>query len=319
MPLGPEQKRGEDGAVRPPLALFCSGSGWPLVLMDAGLAGTALDWSRVAPEVARLTQVCVFDRPGYRQSQAGKRPRSSAAVVAEVHAALDAAGLEGPFVLVGHSFGGMTMRLFAASYPEMVAGLVLVDASSERRAQDSPRLIALLDGVELVLERIFWALASTGLLRLIVRVPGVPIVRSMLRKYPKEVRQQIRALYGSARFWRTVYDEDQAYAQSCDELRRARRPLGDVPMIVLARATLQGAAAPLLGRSADGVWHRLQQDAATDSTQGHVVYVEGSGHNIHLDRPEVVIEAIAQVVQQARLRHAASACPRRSDALPGNL
>lgn len=317
MQLVPELPAAGEEA-NPPVSLVCSGSGLPVVVMDAGLAGTSLDWSRVAPEIARFTKVCLWDRPGYRSSPKGKLPRTSGAIVRELRVALSAAAVEGPYVLVGHSFGGMTMRLFAAEAPELVAGLVLVDASSEQRADDVPRVVALLDMIELLLERILWLFARIGLLRLIVRVPGLPIVRSMLRKYPPELRRQVRALYGSARFWRTVYDEDRAYAQSCDELRRARRPLGDVPMVVLARATLEGAASPLLGRSADTVWHRLQEDAATDSTSSRVLYVERSGHNIQLDRPEVVIEAISQVVRLARDRQLSRFEERWSDVRPGN-
>ena len=113
-----------DGAQ---LNLYCTGSGSPTVLFDSGHQDWAPAWAVVQPEVSKFTSACSFDRPGYGFSPQGPMPRTSQRIATEVHDALKAARIEGPYVLVGHAFGATNMRTFAFLYPEEVKGLVLVD------------------------------------------------------------------------------------------------------------------------------------------------------------------------------------------------
>src|SRR5690349_6601006 len=112
------------------LHVNCTGTGSPTVILDAGLGGTTLDWSKVQPAVTRFTRVCSYDRAGYGWSEtAPSTPRTSQQIVTELHALLTHAKINGPYVLVGHSFGGLNMRLYAYRYPAEVAGMVLLDAT----------------------------------------------------------------------------------------------------------------------------------------------------------------------------------------------
>lgn len=113
------------------LHIDCKGKGEPPVMMDAGLAHGAYTWDLVMPEVARFTRVCSYDRAGVGDSDRGKRPRTSQQIVAELAALLKKVKLKPPYILVGHSFGGMNVRLYASQHPDQVAGLVLVDSSHE--------------------------------------------------------------------------------------------------------------------------------------------------------------------------------------------
>jgi len=99
----------------------------PTVVMDSGFPGTSLSWTFVQPEVAKFTRACSYDRAGLGWSDAGPMPRTSRQIVEELHALLLNAGVEGPYVLVGHSFGTFTVRLYASTYPDQVAGMVLGD------------------------------------------------------------------------------------------------------------------------------------------------------------------------------------------------
>ena len=113
------------------LKLNCSGEGNPAVILEGGLGDPSVDWRQVQPEIAKFSRVCSYDRAGYGGSDAGPMPRSSAQIAAELHTLLENAGEKPPYILVGHSIGGIIARFFERKYPDETKGLVLVDATSE--------------------------------------------------------------------------------------------------------------------------------------------------------------------------------------------
>jgi pimeloyl-ACP methyl ester carboxylesterase len=124
MYLRPGQIIAADGAR---LNLYCAGSGSPTVVFDAGHQDWSPAWAVIQPEVAKWTRACSFDRPGYGFSPAGPMPRTSERIATELHDALHALHVSGPYVLVGHAFGATDMRTFADRFPGEVKGLVLID------------------------------------------------------------------------------------------------------------------------------------------------------------------------------------------------
>ena len=110
------------------LYIECHGTGSPVVVLQAGLSGTAADWSRVASEVAPSTTVCAYDRAGHGWSDPADGPQDGTAIATDLQNLLDRARIAGPFVLVGHSSGGPYMQVYAARHPDKVAGMVLLDA-----------------------------------------------------------------------------------------------------------------------------------------------------------------------------------------------
>jgi pimeloyl-ACP methyl ester carboxylesterase len=113
------------------LSMACLGSGQPSVVFDNGVATPKERWGPVPEEVARFATVCIYDRAGTGRSESGPLPRTSARIVDELHTLLHRADIPAPYVLVGHSFGGLNMRLYASRNPEEVAGIVLVDSAHE--------------------------------------------------------------------------------------------------------------------------------------------------------------------------------------------
>src|SRR5215213_4461423 len=113
------------------LHINCAGQGSPTVILDSGLGDFSADWVRVQRQVSGTTRVCAYDRAGMGWSEMGPDPRDARQITSELHTLLGKAGIEGPYVLVGHSLGGMYMQTYAARYPDEVAGVALVDSSTD--------------------------------------------------------------------------------------------------------------------------------------------------------------------------------------------
>lgn len=287
--------RGDARAYPPPgqmvdvggyrLHIQCVGDGGPTVVLDAGLGGTSLDWSLVQTELGQTTRVCAFDRAGLGWSESGPEPRTSGQNAQELHALLINAGIEGPYVLVGHSLAGKNVRMFALQYPDLVAGIVLVDARSElvdaRTSPADARAFTASAESEANLYRIARPL---GLVRLIgaSRV-GTPAMPAELRQAMALNATSPRALAASTA---------EARDRTADDARLESAPsLGDRPLAVIAA-----------GQSWTGIanWPEAQQQLAGLSTRGRLIVVDGSSHYVHWDRPDVVIDAIRQVMAQVR-------------------
>ena len=111
------------------LHINCVGQGTPTVVLDSGLGDFSAQWVRVQREVSGTTRVCAYDRAGMGWSEMGPEPRDAGQITSELHTLLDRAGIEGPYVLVGHSLGGLSMLTYANRYPDEVAGVALVESS----------------------------------------------------------------------------------------------------------------------------------------------------------------------------------------------
>ena len=112
------------------LHINCMGRGSPTVVLDGGTGEMSADWALVQRTVSATTRVCAYDRAGMGWSEMGPEPRDARRITGELHALLEGADIEGPYVLVDHSFGGLYMQTYAARYPEQVAGMSLIESSS---------------------------------------------------------------------------------------------------------------------------------------------------------------------------------------------
>jgi pimeloyl-ACP methyl ester carboxylesterase len=200
------------------LHINCVGQGSPTVLLDGGSGEWSAQWVRVQQEVSDTTRVCAYDRAGMGWSEMGPEPRDAGQIPSELHTLLSKAGIEGPYVLVGHSFGGMYMQMYAARYPDEVAGVALVDSPTEPD-QFSPRSEAR-DGDEpqeqsfAVVPRLAQLgvslLARLGVVRLLSKLdPASP-------ELPPRQRAQIDALAPSTRQVRTSAGEFLAPPKRAD-------------------------------------------------------------------------------------------------------
>src|SRR5215207_5480984 len=278
------------------LHLYCTGEPRaPTVVMDSALGGTVLDWQLVQPEVAKFARVCTYDRAGMGWSEAGTQPRTSRQIVKELHTLLGNAGVRGPYVVVGHSFGGTNMQVYASQYPDEVAGMVLVDSALEdeeaitltRSLQPSPVLLKIL--------------ATIGVTRLPYTLGG----EAPGQTSPDLLDEQA-AISSHRKDAFAVADETSSLEESFDENRAAPMSLGDKPLIVLTAGPLPSEVLTSQGlsqeqaRQMDEFHSESQVDLTRRSQNAKQVIVEDSGHYIHVEHPDLVKDAILQVVEAAR-------------------
>ena len=275
------------------LHLYCAGEGGaPTIVMDSGLGGTVLDWQLVQPEVAEFARVCTYDRGGMGWSEPGTQPRTSQQIVEELHTLLGNAGVQGPYVLVGHSLGGTNVQLYANQYPDEVAGMVLVDSALAdldvlpltESLQPSPVLLK--------------TLATIGLTRLPYTLWGETPGNTS-----PDLEDEQAAITSHAKDIYEIADELALLEQSFEQQLAAPMSLGDKPLIVLTAGPLQLEGMGLSQEQMDQMdeAHTRSQVALTQGSQNseHII-AEDSGHYIQMEQPDLVIDAIRQVVDAAR-------------------
>ena len=267
------------------LHLHVMGSGQPTVILDAGMVSFSSNWAWVQPEVAKVTRVVAYDRAGLGWSDPSPQPHDAVQNARELHAALEKLNIPAPYVLAGHSYGGLTVRAFTALYRDEVAGLVLVDGSQSDqwvRMGASSRMIWASNGVSSVLARF-------GLFRIFnqefkLLAEGLP---------PQQVGELIafastpQALSASASAAKVWDDVSRPFVNQAGSL-------GDMPLIVLS-VTEQ----PRMGEKLTA----LQNELPALSTNSQHITVQGANHEglvAKREHAQVVTDAILRVVQAVR-------------------
>jgi pimeloyl-ACP methyl ester carboxylesterase len=266
------------------LHIHCSGpegaKGVPTVVMDAGVGECSIGWSIVQPEIARFVRVCSYDRAGLGWSDSAPTARTSQQIVNDLHALLANTRIEPPYVMVGHSFGGLNVRLYASQFPEEVVGMVLVDSSHEDYS---------------IRHLIFTLYTRLGLLTAFLGIPrlfaGFFIPENPIFAGDSKYPQAYRDIATSTKYLNTVRREYSALDESWRQALSSNRSLGDRPLVVLL---------PASDHELFPVAKKLQEDLASRSTGGKLIIVENTGHHIQHDQPQTVIDAVREVVEAVR-------------------
>lgn len=283
--------------------LRCSGEGRPAVLLEAGANADSTAWFKVHGALADVTRVCAYDRAGYGFSDEGPLPRGLDADVADLKALIDAAGIETPVVLVGHSLGSSIVRQFAVTHPADAAGLVLVDPPEQDLASHMTPQWKEADAKAGALRDAFLAkclqAAEHG-------TPATPAslpegcVRGPLPWASERVDASIRANKQGPGYWRTLRSE----LEQNEKIFSAPAPQGNVHgslLLVVLAATDAAKTAPEemregLTAARSDTYERL----AAGSSAGKFVAVTESSHDVQMDQPQAVVDAVAAVVRTVR-------------------
>lgn len=274
--------------------LYCIGEGTPAVIIESGLSSYSLDWVYVQPEVAKKTKICTYDRAGYGWSDPGPKPRTVRILVDELREILGRARIEPPYILVGHSLGGILVQYFAYSYPEDVAGVVLVDSLHKdfrKRAPESKM-------------RGFTGSLKTFVFLGVIGAPlGIPRLLKMpssivVEKLPAEIQREAYWLTYQPKTYQAIYDEIKGLDLSEKELgdRIDVTKFPKIPVIVLSAQQPRDYPPFLVSTGLFGLWKELQRDFVNTIPTAKLVLAEKSGHFIQLDEPELVVRAIEELV-----------------------
>ena len=241
--------------------IYCIGEGSPTVILDALSGGFSSYWAWVQPEVAKQVRVCAYDRAGFGWSENDSEPESPQRTAQNLHSLLTNAGIAGPFVMVGHSKGGLYVREYAAMYPQEVVGLVLLDSSHPDQFVRYPETLT----------------SDTSMLH------QMPLIQTLLRlgvghayfalggeadfaDLPQRQHDEIAAAWSSQEYWRSM---ETTMSLGADIFQQAHDlgSLGDLPLAVITR-----------GAGIDDGWREIQAELAALSTNSLHVVVDGSTH-----------------------------------------
>lgn len=283
------------------------------MIFDAALGASSLSWSLVQPIVARVTQTCSYDRAGFGWSEAGPFPRTAGRIADELFQLLRRAVVPGPYVLVGHSYGGFVMQLLASRHPQDIAGLVLIEPAiadewvnpAEQQRAQIARGVRLCGYGVAAARRGFARVVST-LVNLGAIGPARAVVRLVSRggfgredegilapiwKLPPDARGALRQIWTQPKFFEALGSQIGSICESAKEVvRDASLDYGELPLIVMTAASACAS--------------RLKADAALAlrSRRGRHLLVADSGHWIPLDAPQSVIDAVRGMVLELRGR-----------------
>jgi pimeloyl-ACP methyl ester carboxylesterase len=264
------------------LHLHCTGTGRPTVVLEPGQGGASSDSGWVAPAVARDSTVCVYDRAGRGWSDAADDPQDAAQIAADLHTLLERAQVPGPYVLAGHSFGGLYVQTFAANYPDQVAGLVLLDSTAPKPGPSLPTRTESYSALGRV-SALFSAVAHLGAGRL--------IAEASYGSLPPHFRGEARANASTALYLRSSIEEFIAANTSMQQAASLTN-LDGKPLVVLTADT---------GNAAD--WQAKQDQMATLSTNNsHRVAKDTTHESLLYDEADsaAASQAIRDVIAAVR-------------------
>jgi pimeloyl-ACP methyl ester carboxylesterase len=264
------------------LHINCTGTGSPTVVIDVGLSDWSTMWGFVQPEVAKTTRVCTYDRAGLGWSEAGPLPRDATQFAKELHALLQNAHIPGPYVMVGHSLGGLPVRVFVHDYSSEVAGVVLIESMNPKQFTLSETEAQSPSDSQSQPFSFLAGLARFGVVRLLVRPLGIVT-------YVPPNEKAYFSLYVRPQNIQAFTNENQGMPAAAAQAA-AVKTFGDLPLIILTAR---------LNNNLPG-WQQWQTELLELSSNSQQMFAENSGHNIEIEEPEAAVAAIIQMVRQVR-------------------
>jgi pimeloyl-ACP methyl ester carboxylesterase len=274
----------------------CSGSGSPAVVMEAASSAPWSLWRKVQPGLSQITQVCSYDRAGHGWSEPRKGARDAETIVRELHSLLDKAGVKPPFVLAGHSAGGLYVREYAREFPADIAGVALIESSSPRQIDELPGFRASYEEDRHDAKRELWEdrlRVWSGWERLLGHC------NVSAKDFPGWAGQ-----YDAMACRPDYVDTDESELNYFEESSKQAGRLvsfGSIPLLVITRdPDLRKEEQSPRALAQMPAWDREQEESKSLSPLSWRVIARNSGHMVPKDRPDVIVAEITRLVDYLR-------------------
>lgn len=280
------------------LHLYCTGAGSPTVVLEAPANSSSIDWAYVQPTVAQSTRVCSYDRAGFGWSELATQPRTAQQAANELYRLLGAAGEKGPYILVGASYGGHIVRIFAHDHNQEVSGIVLVDSRPEKLF--SIPAIQQQANAALNFSRVIAFLGDFGVPRLLIAAMPEKMVPPCALPHYKTYPGSYAIVFQS-KMWHTAYAEALALDTS-DRQVAAIKSLGNIPTIVIRHGKpMSGSLPPQDAEELEQTWQAFQEEIARQSSSSQIMVAIDSGHVVQCEQPAIIIEAVQLLLNRFSL------------------
>ena len=256
----------------------CSGESETTIIVDSGIGGSSIEWSMVRDILENGIRFCTYDRSGYGWSDPGASKRTTENISSELHELLHVSGQKPPYVFIGHSFGGFTARYFSYQYPNEVIGLILIESSHPDQAELMGKL-------------------KTGSNKRTTGVNPLQLPhKDFINKLAENRRLQAGFLNSRRKAIFSQMDEIKYFQTSANQVKEAF-PIPEIPIVVITHGK---KIWPLTteGQEMERIWTNLQQSLTELTNQGEHIIAKNSGHNVHLDEPELIANTIKQLLHK---------------------
>ena len=285
------------------LYMKATGSGAPPVIIETGWGSLSAEWSMLQEELSKITTVITYDRAGYGESAPGEQPRDSERITDEMKEMLTNAGVKPPYILLGHSSGGLYVQHYAKKFPDDTGGLILVDPFTPETGKldelDAPKFQeALSNKVRAENIRKYTEMSDEDLEKFVSQ-----FLNNMFTEFPEDIRNQLIVYQTDKNLYKAIVDEFDAMEDSymqCDEA-------GDLPKVplriigrdpnVMQALTVQLGIPSNEANLVEDEWQKQMKGLTKLSPESKFLTAEGSNHSIHLSRPEIIRDEVANMVQ----------------------
>lgn len=250
-----------------------TGEGEVTVILEAGLGSMSIDWCYIQPEISKITRVLSYDRGDYGWSRTRRKSFTSLDSVEELKEVLEKLNIKPPYILVGHSFGGLSMRLFASMYPDEVAGLILEDAVHENQYVNSQN-------------KQFKMLLTFGYVTSLIGLPRILKQRVGRKFLIKDYDRHLNYVGYTLGAFKTIYREYTDSSKTAKQLLKSEPLPNDLSVIVIS------------AENPSEQWK--QQQSLLSKLTTKTVHIETNlGHSIHLEEPKIVIDCIKRLIKES--------------------